>query len=237
MPDRKVESEDRFGLEEVEDTATVAPTSMPGQSQPTVAVVGGTLDEAPLSTTEAVSFGDGSKASPYAFGSPIPVQFDVWGDADGSLWTFIVSSIEDLTGRADVYDLADGEVPAGFFVEMTLDYAGKEPLSMGWNASWEIIGGASNAVPADFCFADDGHFDESAEVFVGGVVSAMVCVSVLEEDIGLGDTLVALNFTGGDRIYFNFGGKVNRLRLEHRTRRYAKDLTFTFHNMERFTSV
>jgi len=149
-----------------------------------------------------------------AFDALVPVVFSSFGDADGSVWNVRVSAPRDVTAAvlgANQFNDAppDGVVFAGFDVEMTLVEAGKEPLSPGFNFSWEILGGASAAVydlttipDVLGCGVTDGEFNDYAEVFVGGSLAGLVCVPLPVEDLGAPGTRVAMNFSGGERTIF-----------------------------------
>ena len=99
----------------------------------------------------AVGAGQGDRQSPYPFGTPTDVSFETLGDADGSVWSVTITELTDITDQVlaeNQFNDAppDGVAFVGFRAEMTLVSAGKEPLSPGFNLSWEILGGATHAV-------------------------------------------------------------------------------------------
>ena len=101
---------------------------------------------------------------------------------------------------------------AGFPVEFTLVAADKVPLSVGFNVSFEIVGGESLGIYDQFtigngCGVSPDEFNESSEVLLGGTLSGVVCIPIPVEDLESVDTAVALNF-GGDRQFFGVDGVV-----------------------------
>ncbi len=148
-----------------------------------------------------------------ALGVPIDLVWDVFGDADGSVWTTTVGDWVDITDRvlgANSFNdpPPPGVVYAGFDVELSLVSGAKEPLSSGFNVSWEVLGGATLRVWTESSLADlfgcgsfGGEFDRFAEVFVGGTLSGTVCVPLPVEDLEHPDTRVSLAFSD-ERVVF-----------------------------------
>lgn len=177
-------------------------------------------DPQPQTTTTApIDFGDaGSVGSPWSFDATTPVVFDTYGDADGSLWNAEIGSIRDVTAtvlETNQYNdpPPDNVVFAGFDVSMMLIAASKEPLSVGFNVQWEIVGGATASVYDSStietenygCGSTPDEFDDWSEAFAGGVMTGLICIPIPAEDLGHPDTKVALNF-GSNRVYFAAGG-------------------------------
>ena len=101
-----------------------------------------------------------------------------------------------------------GAAFVGFDVELTLLEASKEPLSAGFNITWEILGGATLRVYSESSFSDifgcgmfDDEFDTFAEVFAGGTLTGTICIPMPIEDINHPDTRISLNFDG-ERVPF-----------------------------------
>lgn len=95
----------------------------------------------------------------------------------------------------------------GFDVAMTLQSADVEPLSAGFNFSWNIMGGASATVFSQStlalgCGVVADPFDDFAEVLVGGTLSGTVCIPVTAGDLDAPGTLVAMSFVDGQRVAF-----------------------------------
>ncbi len=192
------------------ETDAPPPTSAEGAAD---ATDGTPASEAP-STTEApqATYFTSSRTEPYGFGEATAVQWDVFGDADESVWNTTIGAPVDLTDAVLAENPfndppAEGFVFAGFPVEMTLADAGKEPLSVGFNISFEIIGGASAGAHDGRCGVQpEPVFSEFAEVFVGGTLSGVVCVPVPADDLEHPDTQVALKFSSDSRAYFGLEG-------------------------------
>jgi len=146
-------------------------------------------------------------------GDPHEIEWSVFGDADGSVWTTTVGPWRDITAAVAAEnpfndDPPDGLAFVGFDVEMTLVRADKEPLSTGFNLKWEILGGATRRVYGEGSFADvfgcgvsPDAFDPFAEVFAGGTLSGTVCIPLPIEDLENPYTRIAMNFDG-DRVVF-----------------------------------
>ncbi len=160
----------------------------------------------------------GTRDDPYTYDQLTTIEFDVFGDADGSRWNLLVTPISDVTdaviGENQFNEPPpDGVVFAGFTAELTLVEASKEPLSVGFNFSFEIIGGSTAAVydqstietESFGCGVTPDDFDEFAEAYVGGTIDGLVCIPIPTEDLDDEGTQVALNF-GGDRLYFGPDG-------------------------------
>ena len=131
---------------------------------------------------------EGQRANGYAYGQPTEITWDVLGDADNSVWTTTISQPQDITSAVKAEnpfndDPPDGHVFAGFDVTMMLVATEKEPLSVGFNLSFEIVGGATNIAYTTDCGVVPNEFDQFAEVFAGGSLTGTVCVSVPAEDL------------------------------------------------------
>lgn len=153
----------------------------------------------------------GTRDAPFAYGAAAAVQFDSFGDADGSIWNATIGAPVDITAAVLAENQfndapADGVVFAGFTVELTLIEADKEPLSPGFNISWEILGGASSAVHDeggfDGCGVTPDDFDDYSEVFAGGTLTGVVCVPIPTEDLTDPATQVAIHHSSDSRTIF-----------------------------------
>jgi len=156
----------------------------------------------------------GTREMPWNYGGETPVVFDVFGDADGSRWNVTIGELTDITETVLAENQfndppPEGVIFAGFSVEMTLVEADKEPLSAGFNFSFEVLGGATSAVydPGTIetesfgCGVTPDAFDDFAEVFVGGTLTGTVCIPIPTEDVADPGTRVAMNF-GEGRVHF-----------------------------------
>ena len=161
-------------------------------------------------TTAPLEIG-GTRDAPFTYGTAAAVEFDSFGDADGSIWNATIGAPVDITAAVLAENSfndppADGTLFAGFTVEMTLAEAGKEPLSPGFNFSWEILGGASSAVHEesafDGCGVSPDEFDGYAEVFVGGTLTGVVCIPIPTEDLTDLATQVAIHHSADSRTIF-----------------------------------
>ena len=189
-----------------------ASAAAPGSADPSESV-----GEERSDSPEAQGDDYGTRENPLAYGVAVPVVFDVFGDADNSVWNVTLSAPRDITPEVaaanDFNDPPpDGVVFVGFDVEITLASASKEPLSTGFNFDWELLGGSTNgvydAVTIDDifgCGVVENEFDQFAEVFVAGTLSGTVCIPLPLEDLTDPDTQVAMNFRG-DRVVFAEGG-------------------------------
>lgn len=158
---------------------------------------------------------DGTRLQPYRFDAAVPIVWETFGDADGSVWNIEVATPRDIADAIAAENQfndppPDGVAYLGFDVSMALVEAGKQPLSGGFNFSWEVFGGATSGVydtstidtQSYGCGVVPGALDVFAEVFVGGSVDGTVCIPVPAEDVGHPDTLISLTFTMGDRVLF-----------------------------------
>jgi len=117
------------------------------------------------SDSAAPSGPDGSRDQPWPAGSTVDVTWDVFGDADESVWATTIGPVTDITAQVLAENQfnetpPDGVVYAGFPVTMTLQSANKEPLSAGFNLSFEIHGAAN--------VYDPGLADATAVIDFGG---------------------------------------------------------------------
>lgn len=165
-----------------------------------------------LDETVATSEGAGTRSAPFPYGKGTEVVFESYGDADGSVWSVIISRPSDITRLVQDENLfndppPEGFIFAGFDVELTLLSTDKEPLSTGFNLTWEILGGSTNAVFGEYgvsgsCGVTPNEFDSFTEVFVGGTLSGTVCMPLPIADLDAVGTQVAINFTASDRVVF-----------------------------------
>ena len=159
----------------------------------------------------------GTRNAPFALGTVTTVTWNVFGDADNSLWNTTIGELTDITEAVlaeNEFNSAppEGVVFAGFDVEMTLIGAEKVPLSQGFNFGWEIIGGDSNAAydsstieTENFgCGVVGNEFESFDEVFLGGTLSGTVCIPIPAADVGAASTAVAM--TLNDRVFFSAEG-------------------------------
>lgn len=189
--------------EDAQVQSVVSDSSSDNDADPPAEADSGQPDEAVEPTGP-----DGSRERPWPFGTEVNVTWDVFGDADGSVWTTSVGPVRDFTTEvvaANQFNEAppEGAVFAAAPVSMTLVSADKEPLSAGFNLQVEIHSGPNvydaNTLDTLGCGSVPGDFDMFTEVFAGGTVEGEVCIPITASD--LADARVALNF-GGDRIYF-----------------------------------
>lgn len=179
-------------------------------------MAGGTPMQVPepgLVTIGDGGVGPGSLLDPYPYGEPVDVEFESFGDADKSVWAVTVARPRDITAEVAVENQFNDPPPAGvlfvgFDVTLTLQSAEAEPLSAGFNFSWNVLGGASGTVFTEStlalgCGVVSNDFDDFAEVLVGGSVSGTVCVPVTAGDLDAPGTLVAMSFVDGERIAFS----------------------------------
>jgi hypothetical protein len=158
--------------------------------------------------------GDGTRVAPLAYGAAAEVQFDSFGDADGSVWLVTVSAPTDITDSVLAENQFNDPPPAGavfygFDVSMELVSANKEPLSAGFNLGWEVLGGDSAKVLDPFTIGDEfgcgvvpNSFDSFAEVFVGGTISGVECIPVSVGDAEHPDTQIAIHHSADSRTVF-----------------------------------
>jgi len=207
------------GDQETEQDAPAAAESEPDRESENEAEAGqsadGETDDTGLSLGGAGQLG--TREDPLAYDATVPVEFSVFGDADGSIWNMRITPPRDLTAEVMAENSFNDAPPegvlfAGFDVEMTLASAGKEPLSPGFNFNWEILGGATSAVYESStiddifgCGVSPNEFDRFSEVFLAGTLSGTVCIPLPAEDLNSPDTFVAMNF-GGDRLVFATDG-------------------------------
>ncbi len=160
---------------------------------------------------QSTGSGPGTRQDPLPYDQTVALTWDTFGDADGSVWETTVGQPTDI--GADIMaanefnaEPPEGVVFAGFPVTMTLLEADKEPLSVGSNFTWEILGGATAAAYDFFtietesfgCGVVPDEFDDFDEVFVGGTLSGTVCVPIPAEDLANPDTRIALHFAATD---------------------------------------
>ena len=174
------------------ETITTSSTTTSTAAVPTSTSSTTPATTASTTTTPPPASG-GTRDAPFSYGTAAAVQFDSFGDADGSVWNATIGP-------------PDGTLFAGFTVEMTLVEAGKEPLAPAFNMSWEILGGVSSAVHDeggfDGCGVSPNDFDGFSEVFVGGTLAGVVCIPIPVEDLVDPRTQVAIHHSADSRTIF-----------------------------------
>ena len=159
----------------------------------------------------------GTRDNPFAIGTLTSVTWDTLGDADNSVWNTTVGEVRDITDEVLATNEfndppPDGVVFAGVDVEMTLVGAEKVPLSQGFNFSWEIFGGDTNAVydsttietESFGCGVSPNELDSFDEVFIGGTIAGTICIPLPVSDLTDPETFVSM--TLGDGVFFGPNG-------------------------------
>ncbi len=202
--------------QEGEDSALSTTTSPDNDVEAAPVTTAGTSGET-TSTVEVTTTEDedlervGSRDNPVPLGSPIDLELDVLGDADGSEWTLTIDAPgSDITAAVLAENQfneppEDGFVFYGVPVTLTLKSASKEPLSTSFNISPEFFGPVTLGVYSagsfdNYCGVIPDEFDSFKEVFVGGSVSGTICYVVAADDAASG-ILVTLDEIEGDRIF------------------------------------
>lgn len=170
------------------------------------------VDEDPGTPSDG---GAGTRDAPLPYGQPAELTWNVFGDADGSVWSTTVGAPRDITDEVLAANQFNDPPPegirfVGFDVEQTLLESSKEPLAPSFNYSWEIIGGSTaraydqSTVETEFfgCGVVDGEFDVFAEAFMGGTLTGTVCIPLPAEDLDHPDTRVAIHFIDDSRAFF-----------------------------------
>ncbi len=165
--------------------------------------------------TTAPSPESGSRANPFPIGRPVSITIDSFGDGDGSIWTLVVDGPgTDLTRAVAAENQfndppPDGSIFYGVPVTVTLDAAEKEPLSTLFNLEFEFFGPATlSIIDQGFdegCGVTPDQFDPFTEVFIGGSLSGIICLTVTNDDL-TGGVLLTTDSIEGDRIYFATSG-------------------------------
>ncbi len=167
-----------------------------------------------IDSTVATGAGSGDRQAPHPYNTTTLVTFETFGDADGSVWEITVGAPGDMTAAVLAENEftdppPDGVVFVGFTVDMTLISADKEPLSPGFNFTWELLGGTTLAAYEAGTISDvfgcgfvPDEFDNFSEIFVSGNLTGTVCIPLPTEDLGLAETQVALSFAEGNRVVF-----------------------------------
>lgn len=169
--------------------------------------VGGSAIEPAIPQFDQLDQREGGRAVGYSYDSPVDVVWEVLGDANNSVWSTTVSAPRDITAQVREENQFNDAPPegylfAGYDVALVLSSAEKEPLSAGFNVSFEIVGGATNIAHSGECGVTPNEFDLFAEVFAGGSLTGTVCVSLPIEDLAHPNTRVALKFDSETRSYF-----------------------------------
>ena len=167
---------------------------------------GGVAEEIPLPPTGA-DLEPGGRANPAAYDSPTTLQWNVLGDADKSIWETTIGPPTDITAAVLAENQfndapADGMAFIAYPVTLTLQEAAKEPLSVGFNVNFELIGGASREAHTTDCGVAPGELDLFGEVFGGGTISGIICVAAPIADLDHPETMAALKFSSDSRAYF-----------------------------------
>lgn len=155
--------------------------------------------------------GEGTRTAPNPYDTTFTFTLDSFGDADGSVWELTMSAPRDITAsvlKENRFneDPSEGYVYAGFDVSLTLVEADIEPVSPGWDLTWEIHGGETLLAFDDGwggCGIAPDEVDLYIDVLVGGTVSGTACVPVPIEDLNSPSTQVAVNQSSGNRVFFN----------------------------------
>lgn len=137
----------------------------------------------------------------------VELTWEVYGEADGSVWAVTVGPWSDVSELISEDNSFAEPAPAGltyvgFDVELTLVEASTTPLSPGFDATWQVLGGSTlrayeqGSLNNIFgCPLFDGAYDNWDEVVEGGTVSGTVCIPVPIDDVEHPDTYVALAFS------------------------------------------
>lgn len=153
----------------------------------------------------------GTRDNPIPVGQPFTFTVEGFGDGDGATWTLVVDGPgADYTPAVLAENqFNDPPSPGSLFyavpVTITLDAAGKEPLSTFANIEFEFYGPSTLAIIGldlnASCGVTPGEFDPFKEVFVGGSVAGMICFNVQQADADAG-LLLTLDSSDGGRLFF-----------------------------------
>jgi hypothetical protein len=146
----------------------------------------------------------GARSNPVPLGESFSVTLDTFGDADGSVWTAVVTGPgSDLTSQitADGWNSPpdDGKVFYGVPVSMTLEEAKKEPLSTLFNVDLGFFGPStmqSHVTMLGCGFDVPDGFETMKDVFIGGTITGVVCHEIPVED-ATDELLFTLEVEGG----------------------------------------
>lgn len=149
---------------------------------------------------------------PFEVGAAAQVTLDTFGDSAGSVWTLTVNApgadiTEAVLAENQFNDPPeDGKLFYGVPITLTLDSAGKEPLSPLFSINPEFFGPSTLEIISDGfsegCGVVPDELDPLKEVFVGGSISGTVCFAVTVADAEAG-ILLTLDEIEGDRIFFS----------------------------------
>lgn len=169
---------------------------------------------APFVRSDVSADRDGSRFAPWPLDTTTSIVFDTYGDADGSAWDIKLGAPRDVAAEVLAENSfndppPDGVTLVGFEVELTLKDAEVQPLSVGFNLTWEIVGGATaraysaGTLDTNFygCGVVPNEFDDYAEVFAGGTLTGTICIPLLTADFEHPDTEISLKFSDS-RVYF-----------------------------------
>lgn len=175
--------------------------------------VGAEGTTSPTTTTVALDENpQGSRQNPIPMGERAVFTAQALGDADGSVWALTV----DGPGRDITSDVADSnmfnpEPASGHFflgvpISLELMDAEKEPLSTQWNLEFEIMGKTTLTLRGSGFFecGEFDTFDTSAEVFIGGTLSGLLCIEVPMDDYDAG-FLLTLDRIEEGRVFLDAG--------------------------------
>jgi len=199
------------------DATDIASNDLNSENDDLVDDDDGATSTSTTSLTPAIE--GGTRDQPFAYGNSVAVELDSFGDADGSVWNVTIGELRDITGAVLAENQFNDPPPddvvfSGFTVEMTLIQASKQPLSPGFNFSWEILGGSSSVVHDEFgfdgCGVSPDDFRGFAETFVAGTLTGLVCVPIPTEDLADAGTQVAIHHSGDTRTIFGIDGVVGQ---------------------------
>lgn len=197
----------QVGGERSEDETATEPGTEPGVDEE--------IDDGSVVIGEDEPGEQGTREDPLPYDTESQLRFETFGDADGSVWMTTIGPPRDITAEVlaeNQFNSAppDGVLFVGFDASMTLLRSDKEPLAPGFNFSWELFGGETNAVyqlgtidtESFGCGVVPGEFDNFSEVFADGTVSGTVCIPLPIEDLEHPDTMVAIHFIDDTRAVF-----------------------------------
>lgn len=140
----------------------------------------------------------GEITNPSPVGADISFTVSSFGDADGSVWSALVTGLgRDITAEVMEENMfnepaAQGHIFYGIPFELTLAEASKEPLAPLFNISWDLFGPSSLKIFSGLyasCGVVPDVVDTMTEVFVGGSLSGLLCFSIPQADADAGPLL------------------------------------------------
>ena len=171
------------------------------------------VETPPVAPEFEVSDRIGTRESPHEYGQAELIDFEPFGSVQRAAWIVTVSEPSDITAViVDDFNSPppDGAVYAGFDVSLTLDDASVEPLSAGFNMTFEVIGGASAGVFTEFtlqpfdtgCGIVPDPLDDFAQVGRGETLQGMVCITIPADDLTHPNSRFVLRTDSDTRIAF-----------------------------------